>query len=79
MLLNIYSLQKPVLRKEVTAITMKTTNGEITILDNHRPLITPLAEGLIRIKTSEGTEEIENSGGFVEVRPKGQVNILVEN
>ena len=79
MLLHIYSLRKPVFQKEVVSVNLKTSDGEITILDNHRPLITPLEKGPIRIIDLKGSEELfEATQGFVEVRPKGEVSILID-
>lgn len=83
MLLNIYSLRRPVFRREAKSVNVKTVAGEITILDNHRPLIAPLAGREIRIVDAKDKEEqIESAGGFVEVRPnaqsRGEVNILVD-
>ena len=82
MLLNIYSLRKPVFRKDAESVNLKTVTGEITILNNHRPLIAPLAPRAIRILDKQGKEHvIEATGGFVEIRPNpqsgGEVNILV--
>lgn len=83
MLLNIYSLRRPMFRREATSVNLKTVSGEITILENHRPLIAPLAARAIRIIDKQGKEHtIEAAGGFVEVRPSpasgGEVNILVD-
>ena len=83
MLLNIYSLQNPVIRKDAKSVSVQTPNGEITILGNHEPLITPLIAGDVRIVEASGTEEkIESKGGFIEVRPNpeqgGEVNILID-
>lgn len=83
MLLNIYSLRRPVLRRSVKSVNVKTVAGEITILDNHRPLIAPLAAREIRIVDAKEKEErIESAGGFVEVRPSpasgGEVNMLAD-
>jgi len=79
MIVHIFSLQKAVLRKESQSVNLKTAGGEITILDNHRPLIAPLVKGQIRITDAAGKEEaIEADSGFVEVRPKGEVNILID-
>lgn len=79
MLLRIYSLRRPVLRREAKSVNLKTVSGEITILDNHRALITFLKKGPIRIlDEKEKEEKIESEGGFLEVRPKGEVNILLD-
>lgn len=83
MLLHIYSLRKPVLRKEASSVNLKTEMGELTVLDNHRALMTLVRPGPIRITDAKGVEEIvEAKNGFLEVRPspetKGEVNILLD-
>jgi F-type H+-transporting ATPase subunit epsilon len=83
MLLNIYSLQKSVVQKNAKSVSVQTPNGEITVLENHEPLITPLVKGNIRILETSGVEEtIAGNGGFIEVRPHpnegGEVNILID-
>ena len=74
----IYSLRNPVYQRESVSVNLKTISGELTILDNHRPLIAPLAAGPIRVTDTKGKKEvIEATGGFVEVQPKGEVKILL--
>ena len=78
MRLHVYSLKHPVLSKEITLVGVKTPTGEITILDNHRPLITSIVKGPIRIQDVKGNEEqIQSEGGTLEVRPRGEVSILM--
>ncbi len=78
MKIHIYSLRKSVYERETVSVNLKTVSGEITILDNHRPLIAPLVSGPIRVIDVQGKEEMaESKGGFVEVRPGGEVNILL--
>lgn len=79
MWLSIYSLRKPVLRKEIQSVNLKTRVGELTILDHHRPLIVPVTRGSIKILDTQGEESIlEASGGILEVRPENRVNILID-
>ena len=83
MLLNIYSLQNDVIRKDAKSVSVKTPKGEITVLENHEALITPIETGDIRLVDKAGnTESVPAHGGFIEVRPNsavgGEVNILVK-
>ena len=67
------------MRREVKSVNLKTASGEITVLDNHRPLIAFLGSGPIRIVDEKDKEEtLEARSGFLEVRPKGEVNILLD-
>jgi len=57
---------------------MKTPLGEITVLDNHIPLITRIEKGRVRIVEKDGKEDtLEAEGGFIEVKPGSEVNILL--
>ncbi len=78
MLLSIYSLRKPVLRREVQSVNLKTAVGELTILNHHRPLIVPLGSGPIKLVDEAGKSDIlEAKGGLLEVLPQSRVNILL--
>lgn len=58
------------------SVTLPTTNGEITILENHIPLLAVLAPGMVTVKKADGSEEyLAVGGGFVQVRPMSSDNI----
>lgn len=68
MKLSVYSLKKILFQGEAKAVNCKTSNGEITILDNHRPLISSLREGIIKvIDKNEKEYYIPVSSGFLEI------------
>jgi F0F1-type ATP synthase epsilon subunit len=79
MLVSIYTLQDNPHRIEAQSVTCKTAVGEITILDNHRPYITFLTPGPIRVIDIDGKDDTINSAnaGLLEVLPGSIVNILV--
>jgi F-type H+-transporting ATPase subunit epsilon len=70
--LKIYSLEGTQFEGIVSQVSLPTTEGEITVLKNHIPIITTLGKGLIKF----GTETISIEGGFVEVGI-GKVVVLV--
>lgn len=79
MILNLYTLKKPTLKKEVSSVNLKTIMGEITVLDNHIPYITFINKGRIKITNKDNQEEfIETNGGLIEVLPGSRVNILAD-
>ena len=79
MKLHVYSLEKPTFEKDIVSVNLKTAAGELTILDNHRPLIVPLAKGSVRITDFESKEtRFEAEGGLLEVRPGSEVTILID-
>jgi len=62
----------------VKEVTLRTSEGAITVLANHIPLVTPLKESEVRILREDGTEEyISTSRGVIEVRPKSEVVLIV--
>ena len=78
MKLGIYSLKKTLFEGEAKSINCKTAVGEITVLDNHRPFISILKEGVIKIIDKNGKEHYAPvSSGFLEVR-LNDAKLLVE-
>lgn len=84
--LELVTLENPLYKGKVKQISVPTATGEITVLPNHVPLITSLQAGELKLKVNEGEGIyspdyifIAISGGFMEVKPKSQVNILVES
>ncbi len=79
MKLRIFSLRQSTIEKTATSVSVKTPLGEITVLDNHIPLVTPIEKGKVRVVGEEGKEDVlEVEGGFVEVRPGSEINILID-
>ncbi|TSC82687.1 MAG: ATP synthase epsilon chain [Parcubacteria group bacterium Gr01-1014_20] len=79
MLVKVISLKGINYEGEVDSVNINTESGEITILDNHRPLITVLKKGTAKIiDTKNQTREIEIKSGFLEVHPSNKVSILID-
>lgn len=74
---KIVTPERVVFEDTVDAVVLPTTEGEITILPHHIPLVTLLSAGVLRIK--KGNEEIALavSGGVVEVDFK-RITILAD-
>ncbi|MBX4187678.1 MAG: ATP synthase F1 subunit epsilon [Candidatus Doudnabacteria bacterium] len=66
------------LEKEVESVTVPTQTGEITILQNHIPLVSNLKSGELRYKESGVDNFFAVSGGFIEVREGNQVIVLAD-
>jgi F-type H+-transporting ATPase subunit epsilon len=78
MKLRVYSLKEVLFEGEAKALNLKTEIGEITILDHHRPLITVLKEGPVKITLVGGEEKfLKSAGGFLEVKPGNEVSVLI--
>ena len=79
MTLGVYSLQKVLYKGDAVSVNCRTKNGEITILDHHRPLISVLTPGTMKIIDKEQKEHyIPISSGFLEVRSGNEARFLVE-
>ena len=76
--LQVYSLKKTLFDGEVKSLNCKTTSGEITILENHLPLVTALKPGTLTIvDKKEKKEYIAISSGFIETQ-NNQARAIVE-
>lgn len=75
--LSIISLEKIEYRDKVDALICPGAEGEMTILENHIPLVTPLKEGMITIeKKGSNDKKMSISGGVLEVK-KDEVVVLM--
>lgn len=79
MILGVYSLQKVLYQGEAASVNCRTRTGEITILDHHRPLISVLDKGTMRIVDKDKKEHyIPVNSGFLEVRSGNEARFLIE-
>jgi F-type H+-transporting ATPase subunit epsilon len=62
-----------------SSISVETSEGEITILANHIPLISPVKHGEVRIIKDGETLPFAISGGVVEVEAENKILLLVES
>lgn len=63
------------LRTEAESASIPTSNGEITILKHHVPLVTTLGPGMLTVHTSDGDQFFALSRGVVQVE-KNTIKIL---
>ena len=77
MRLSIHSLQKTLFQGEAEKIIARTPMGEITVLDGHIPLVTPLTGLELRVVDKKGISDIITLvSGFLEVRPESEGVVL---
>jgi F-type H+-transporting ATPase subunit epsilon len=67
MQLEILTPDKSLYSGEVEVVTLPGSNGQFQILKDHAALVASLGEGMIRIKTAKGEEQVAINGGVVEV------------
>ncbi len=77
--LEILTPQGP-LRRDVAvpAVEIPGLLGEIGVLPEHEPFITAVAPGVVRFRDGASSARVAVGAGFVEVRAKGRVVVLVD-
>ena len=78
MQLEVITPDKKVFEGEASSIILPGADGGFEVLDRHAALISSIVDGKIRIKTSEGDQHFEVSGGVVEVL-NNKVILLTES
>lgn len=76
-LLEIYTPDKLLLKKEVESMVATSIDGEFGVLYGHVPLLTSLTIGEMRFREGKQVEYAAVAGGFAEVTGK-KVTILAE-
>jgi len=66
MYLEIVTPDKQAFSGEVNAVKVPGSEGAFEMLDRHASIISPLVNGEVRIKTSEGERTFQVQGGVVE-------------
>ncbi len=70
--------ERVVFTQDVDRISLPTSEGEITILPHHIPLVTMLSPGVIQLKRGAVIEDVAVSGGFIQVMPGNHVRVLAD-
>jgi F-type H+-transporting ATPase subunit epsilon len=70
--------ERTVITETVSSLTCPTTEGYITILPGHTPLIAALVSGELVAKNGDIENNIHVAGGFVQVKPGSEVVILAD-
>lgn len=77
MKLAIYSLKGMEFEGDAVSLNIGTENGEITVLDHHRPLITILRKGIAKIVLPDSSiKDFAIESGFLEMDDKNNLSVL---
>ena len=77
--IQITSLKSIEYEGDIKSLNIKTTSGEITVLNYHRPIVTVLEKGTAHIVDSkDNKKDIAINSGFLEVSPTNTVNVLID-
>lgn len=79
-----FKIAKPegiVFEGDIEKITIPTMSGEITVLENHIPMVSVLGTGELLIYEKSNLEpvSISISGGVLEIRPNSKVYIMADS
>lgn len=75
---KIVTPEREVFSDDVDQVSFMTTNGELTVMPRHIPLVTTLKPGELRYQKNNVEFSIAVSGGFAEVRPDNALVILAD-
>lgn len=63
---------------EVSGVEIPGLNGELGVLPDHVPFVTPVVPGVVRFREGEASVRVAVGAGFLEIGADGRVAILVE-
>ena len=63
---------------DVTGVEIPGLFGELGVLPDHVPFVTPVVPGVIRFRDGEESVRIAVGAGFLEIGADGRVAVLVE-
>lgn len=69
---ELVSPERLLVSEQVEAVVIPGTEGEMTVMANHAPLMTTVKPGVVTVKTAAGKEErYVVFGGFADIVPAG--------
>ncbi|WP_029029441.1 F0F1 ATP synthase subunit epsilon [Salinarimonas rosea] len=74
---ELVSPERIIFSGEVETVVIPASEGEMTLLADHAPMMTSLKTGFLVVGSGKGEERILVQGGFVDVGPKG-ATVLAE-
>lgn len=74
---DLVSPEQKLVSEEVQAVEIPGTDGALTAMPGHAPLLTTLRPGVVRVIKPSGTDEYVVTGGFAEIAQSG-TSILAE-
>ena len=76
MQVDVVSPEKLLFSSEAVSVEIPGSDGDMTAMDNHAPLITTLRPGILRVVQEKGAIEYVVTGGFAELGET--VSVLAE-
>lgn len=66
------------LNTDAQSVSIMTSEGQITILPGHTPLVALLQPGEMVVKTKDGIQELHVAGGFVHVETGNLIKVIAD-
>ncbi len=76
--LEIVTPEKKILETEASAVQLPGTNGMFQVLDNHAPIISTLAKGVIKVRLADDTKKVDGFSGEVILDVSDDKTIRIE-
>ena len=67
MRVSVISAERAVFDGDASAVVVPAYDGLVGILPRHAPFMTLLGKGVVKIRRTGGTQNVEVSGGFLQV------------
>ncbi|MCL3881374.1 F0F1 ATP synthase subunit epsilon [Marivita sp. GX14005] len=64
---DLVSPERSLMSAQVKSVQIPGSDGDLTAMPSHAPLITTLRPGVLKVETETGTEEFVVTGGFAEL------------
>ncbi len=77
-LFTIATPERVVYKEDIDSLSLPTPLGEITVLQNHIPLVSLISPGMITLRKGKEEWYVAVSGGFVSVKPESNVTLLAD-
>jgi F-type H+-transporting ATPase subunit epsilon len=74
---DLVSPERALASLQASAVRMPGSEGDMTVMPDHAPLITTLRPGLVRVESPEGESEYVVTSGFAQITATG-VSVLAE-
>lgn len=74
---NLVSPERKLASVKATEVRIPGTEGDLTAMPGHAPMITTLRPGILTVVSAEGHADYAVTGGFAEIGPEG-VTVLAE-
>jgi len=78
MVVEVVTPEQSLLAGAASAVVLRSSDGELTVLPGHTPLITDVLSGLVRVEREEGEVRLAVHGGFLHVDTRPGAAIIGE-